>query len=144
MPCFGWVRGGMASINQWSALISRESFQAVDVMVSDGEARCTGRYVVPTRFIAVLEHRLFDRIDFSSLRTGIMAGSVCPEPLMKRVIEKMNLREITNVYGLTEASPGMTQTHKDEEFKRRGSTVGRAMPGEEVPVAEPETCPAGS
>jgi fatty-acyl-CoA synthase len=68
-----------------------------------------------------------------------MAGSVCPEHLMRRAVDEMNLREITNVYGLTESSPGMTQTHRDEEFKRRVSTVGRAMPGVEVRVADSET-----
>lgn len=138
--CFGCVLGVMAAVNHGAALIILEGFKPVQVMLSVEEERCTALYGVPTMFIAVMEHKLFDRIDFSSLRTGIMAGSVCPEPLMKRAIEQMNLREITNVYGLTESSPGMTQTHKDEEFKRRVSTVGRAMPGVEVRVADPETC----
>ena len=137
--CFGCVLGVMAAVNHGAALIILESYNPVQVMTSVEAEKCTALYGVPTMFLAVLEHRIFERIDFSSLRTGIMAGSVCPEPLMKRVFEKMNMREITIVYGLTESSPGMTQTHKDEEFSRRVSTVGRAMPGIEVRVADPET-----
>ena len=137
--CFGCVLGVMAAVNHGAALIILESYNPVQVMTSVEAEKCTALSGVPTMFLAVLEHRIFERIDFSSLRTGIMAGSVCPEPLMKRVFEKMNMREITIVYGLTESSPGMTQTHKDEEFSRRVSTVGRAMPGIEVRVADPET-----
>lgn len=138
--CFGCSLGVMAAVNTGAALVILEGFKPVPVMVAIENERCTALYGVPTMFIAILEHPLFDRVDFSSLRTGIMAGSVCPEPLMKRAAEDMNLTEITNVYGLTESSPGMTQTHRDEEFKRRVSTVGRAMPGVEVKVADPETC----
>ena len=137
--CFGCVLGVMSAVNHGSSMIILESFNPVQVMTAVEEEKCTALYGVPTMFISVLEHRIFDRIDFSSLRTGIMAGSVCPEPLMRRVFEKMNLTEITNVYGLTETSPGMTQTHRDEEFVRRVTTVGRAMPGIEVIIADPET-----
>ena len=138
--CFGCSLGVMACVNHGAAMIVLESFNPVQVMTAVDVERCTALYGVPTMFIAILEHKIFDRIDFSSLRTGIMAGSVCPEPLMRRVAEKMNLREITIVFGLTESSPGMTQTHADEEFQRRVSTVGRAMPGVEVRVADPATC----
>jgi fatty-acyl-CoA synthase len=138
--CFGCVLGVMASVNHGSTMVILESFNPVQLMTAVEEEKCTAVYGVPTMFISVLEHRIFDRIDFSSLRTGIMAGSVCPAPLMKRAIEQMNLKEITIVYGLTESSPGMTQTHLDEEFDRRVSTVGRCMPGVEVRVADPETC----
>ncbi len=137
--CFGCVLGVMACVNHGASMIILEAFNPVHVMTSIEEERCTALYGVPTMFIAVLEHRIFDRIDFSSLRTGIMAGSVCPEPLMRRVIEKMNMTELTICYGLTEGSPVMTQTHVDEEFVRKVSTVGRSMPGIEVIVADPET-----
>ena len=137
--CFGCSLGVMAAANHGSALIILEGFKPVPVMMAIEAERCTAVYGVPTMFIAMLEHPLFKRMDFSSLRTGIMAGSVCPEPLMRRAAAEMNLHEITNVYGLTESSPGMTQTHRDEELKRRVSTVGRAMPGVEVRVADPET-----
>ncbi len=138
--CFGCVLGVMAFVNHGAAMIILEAFNPVQVMTAIETEKCTGLYGVPTMFIAILEHRIFDRIDFSSMRTGIMAGSVCPEPLMRRVFEKMNMKEITICYGLTEGSPVMTQTHMDEEFTRRVSTVGRAMPGIEVRVADPETC----
>ncbi|MDL2266746.1 AMP-binding protein [Desulfovibrio sp. OttesenSCG-928-G15] len=137
--CFGCSLGVMAAVNHGCALIILEGFKPVPVMTAIEQEGCTAVYGVPTMFISMLEHPLFKRFDFSSLRTGIMAGSVCPEPLMKRAATEMNLTEITNVFGLTESSPGMTQTHRDEEFKRRVSTVGRAMPGVEVRVADPET-----
>jgi fatty-acyl-CoA synthase len=129
----------MAAVNWSSALVILESFNPVQVLTSIEVEHCTALYGVPTMFIAVMDHKIFDRIDCSSLRTGIMAGSVCPEPLMRRAFEKMNLTEITSVYGLTESSPGMTQTHRDEPFIRRVTTVGRAMPGIEVMIADPET-----
>lgn len=138
--CFGCSLGVMAAVNHGCALVILEGFKPVPVMHAIEKERCTAVYGVPTMFISIMDHDLFQRFDFSTLRTGIMAGSVCPEPLMRRAVDSMNLREITNVFGLTETSPGMTQTHRDEEFSRRVTTVGRAMPGIEVRVADPETC----
>lgn len=138
--CFGCSLGVMAAVNHGAALIILEGFKPMPVMLSIEQERCTSLYGVPTMFIAILEHPMFSRVDFSSMRTGIMAGSVCPEPLMRRVSDEMNMTELTTVFGLTESSPGMTQTHRDEEFQRRVSTVGRAMPGVEVRVGDPENC----
>ena len=138
--CFGCVLGVMAAVNHGTALIILESFNPLHVMASISEERCTAVYGVPTMFLAVLEHKSFPRFDFSTLRTGIMAGSVCPEPLMRRVIEDMNMREITICYGLTENSPVMSQTTTDDPFEKRVQSVGRSMPGIEVIVADPETC----
>ncbi len=138
--CFGCVLGVMAAVNHGTTLVILESFNPLHVMASISEERCTAVYGVPTMFLAVLEHKSFSRFDFSTLRTGIMAGSVCPEPLMRRVIEDMNMREITICYGLTENSPVMSQTTTDDPFEKRVQTVGRAMPGIEVIVADPDTC----
>lgn len=137
--CFGCVLGVLAAINHGAALVILESFSPMHVMASVDQEKCTALYGVPTMFLAVLEHKLFDRFDFSSLRTGIMAGSVCPEPLMRRVVEKMYMREITICYGLTEGSPVMTQSLVTDPFERRVQTVGRAMPCIEVRIVDPET-----
>ncbi len=137
--CFGCVLAVMASVNHGVTMVFLETYNPVHVMTSIEQEKCTALYGVPTMFLAILEHKLFPKIDFSSLRTGIMAGSVCPAPLMRRVIEQMNMREITITYGLTETSPGMSMTHADEEFERRVSTVGRAMPGIDVKILDPET-----
>jgi len=122
-----------------------EKFDPVTVMMSIEMARCTAAYGVPTMFIAMLDHPLFSKFDFSSLRTGIMAGSPCPIKTMHEVVERMNMREVTICYGLTEASPVTLQTRYDEpDLKRKCSTVGKAMPGMEVVVIDPETekfCP---
>jgi fatty-acyl-CoA synthase len=94
---------------------------------------------VPTMFIAILEHPDFDKYDFSSLRTGIMAGSTCPEKVMSAVIHKMGASEITIAYGQTESSPVMTQTRTDDPIELRVSTVGRPHPHVEVKIVDPET-----
>jgi fatty-acyl-CoA synthase len=137
--CFGCVLGVMACVNHGTAMIILENFSPLHVMASVDQERCTALYGVPTMFIAVLDHKLFAKFDYSSLRTGIMAGSVCPEPIMRRVMEAMYMREITIVYGLTESSPGMTQTMAADSVDRRVQTVGRHMPGVEVAVLDPDT-----
>ncbi|MCE5244119.1 MAG: AMP-binding protein [Syntrophobacteraceae bacterium] len=137
--CFGCSLGVMAAVNHGSALVVLEGFDPIKAMTAIEAERCTAVYGVPTMFIAMLDHRLFEKFDFSSLRTGIMAGSPCPAPIMERVIEKMNAREITIVYGLTESSPGMTQTRAGDNIDRRCKTVGRAMPGVEVCIMDPES-----
>jgi fatty-acyl-CoA synthase len=145
--CFGCVLGVMACINHGSAMVFVEKYDPVTVMMSIERERCTSVYGVPTMFIAMLDHPLFSKFDFSSLRTGIMAGSPCPVKSMKQCVEMMNMREVTNCYGLTEASPVMTQTRYDEpDMMRKCSTIGKAMPGMEVRVIHPETsefCPPG-
>ena len=108
-------------------------------MISIEQEKCTAIYGVPTMFIAILEHKLFSKFDFSSLRTGIMAGSVCPVQTMRQVTEKMYMKQITSVYGLTESSPGMTQSDVDDSYHYRVETVGRAFPHVEVEVLNPET-----
>jgi len=121
-------------------MVILEGFNPVQVMEAVDAEKCTALYGVPTMYLAVLEHKLFPRFDFRTLRTGIMAGSVCPEPLMRRVMDEMFLKEITIVYGLTESSPGMTQSDVTDSLEARCRTVGRAMPGVEVRVADPKTC----
>ncbi len=138
--CFGCVLGVMAAVNHGTTLVILENFNPLHVMASISEEGCTAVYGVPTMFLAVLEHKSFPRFDFSTLRTGIMAGSVCPEPLMRRVIDDMNMREITICYGLTENSPVMSQTTIDDTLEHRVQTVGRSLPGIEVIVADQETC----
>jgi fatty-acyl-CoA synthase len=144
--CFGCVLGVLAIVTHGAAMVILEKFDPVQVMASVEQERCTALYGVPTMFIAVLEHRLFDKFDFSSLRTGIMAGSPCPVQVMRQVIDRMNMSEITICYGLTENSPVMTQTLPDDDMRRRTETVGRAMPQIELKIVNPdtgETLPAG-
>jgi fatty-acyl-CoA synthase len=138
--CFGCVLGVSACVNHGAAMVILEGFNPVQVMEAVDAEKCTALYGVPTMFLAVLEHKLFPRFDFSTLRTGIMAGSVCPEPLMRRVMNEMFMKEITICYGLTEGSPVMTQSDVTDSLEVRCSTVGRPMPGVEVRVADPDTC----
>ncbi|HEC86296.1 MAG TPA: AMP-binding protein, partial [Thermoplasmatales archaeon] len=94
---------------------------------------------VPTMFIAELQHPDFDKFDLSSLRTGIMAGAPCPEEIMRQVMEKMHAKEITIAYGLTEASPVLTMTKRDDPMEKRVETVGKALPHIDVKIVDPET-----
>lgn len=142
--CFGIVLGLMAILTHGGCAVLLERFDPLLVLASVHKERCTALYGVPTMFIAELNHPMFPLFDLRSLRTGIMAGALCPEWLMRQVVEKMNMREITSVYGLTEASPGMTQSHVDDSIETRTYTVGRELPGVEVRVIDPETgleCP---
>ncbi|MHC1709468.1 MAG: AMP-binding protein [Methanomassiliicoccales archaeon] len=138
--CFGCVLAVMACLNHGATMVILEKYDPINVMMSIEKERCTAVYGVPTMFIGILDHKLFDKFDFSTLRTGIMAGSPCPVKTMKECVERMNMREVTIVYGLTESSPGMTQTRFDEpSLEKKCSTVGKAMPGIEVAVIDPET-----
>ncbi len=137
--CFGCVLGVLAAVSHGATLVILEKFDPVQVMASVEQEHCTALYGVPTMFIAVLEHKLFPKFDFSSLRTGIMAGSPCPVHVMRQVIDKMYMREVTICYGLTEGSPVITQTLPSDDMRRRTETVGRAMPLIEVKIADPET-----
>ena len=137
--CFGCVMGVLGAVNHGATIVVLEKFDPVQVMAAVEQEKCTALYGVPTMFIAVLDHKLFDKFDFSSLRTGIMAGSPCPVHVMRQVIDKMNMREVTICYGLTEASPVITQTLPDDDIRKRTETVGRPMPHIEVKLVDPET-----
>jgi fatty-acyl-CoA synthase len=144
--CFGCVLGVLAAVNHGTCMVILEGFDPLLVMASVEQEKCTALYGVPTMFIAVLDHPLFNKFDFSSLRTGIMAGSNCPIHTMEQVIDKMNMSEVTICYGLTEASPVMTQTRQHDDIRVRTETVGRALPHLEVKVidiATGEDLPAG-
>ena len=144
--CFGCVMAVIGSVSHGSCMVLVEGFDPVMVMTSIEKERCTALYGVPTMFIAILDHPLFSKFDFSSLRTGIMAGSNCPIKVMEQVIEKMNMTDITICYGLTEASPVMTYTRIGDDIRLRVETVGRALPHLEVKIIDPntgETLPPG-
>ena len=137
--CFGCVLGVLAAVNHGACMVILEEFDPVQVMAAVEQERCTALYGVPTMFIAQLTHKLFHKFDFSSLRTGIMAGSPCPVKTMQEVMDKMNMTQVTICYGLTENSPVMTQTLPDDDVRRRTETVGKALPGIEIKIVDPET-----
>lgn len=136
--CFGVTLATMNCLTHGCTEVMVERFDPLVVLASVHKERCTALYGVPTMFLAELNHPMFSMFDMSSLRTGIMAGSLCPVELMRKVSEKMFMR-ITSVYGLTESSPGMTQTRIDDSFEVRCQTVGRPYEFTEVAVLNPET-----
>ncbi len=141
--CFGVVLATMNCLTHGCTQVMVEKFDPLLTLASVHKERCTALYGVPTMFIAELNHPMFEMFDMSSLRTGIMAGALCPIELMKQVNEKMFM-DITSVYGLTESSPGMTQTRIDDSFEVRTTTVGRPYEFTEVMIKNPETgeeCP---
>ena len=137
--CFGCVLGVLAAYTHGVCLCPLEFFDATRALEVVDRDKCTSLYGVPTMFLAQLEHPEFTRFDTSSLRTGIMAGALCPEPLMRRVIDQMNMRELTIVYGLTETSPALTQTPRDAGLVERTQTVGRVIPEVELRIVDPAT-----
>ena len=137
--CFGCVLALCSVITHASTMVMVENFDPLVVLASVQKEKCTALYGVPTMFISELNHPMFNMFDLSSLRTGIMAGSVCPIETMNEVMSKMNMSEIIIVYGLTESSPGMTATRTYDPSAIRSTTVGKAYPAVEVKVADPET-----
>jgi fatty-acyl-CoA synthase len=138
--CFGCVLGVLACVTHGATMVFLEKYDPLTVMMSVQRERCTALYGVPTMFIGILEHPQFAEFDFSSLRTGIMAGSPCPVKTMRACVDRMNMRELTICYGLTESSPVVTQTRWDEpSLGIKCETVGKAMPGVEVAVISPQT-----
>ncbi len=137
--CFGCVLGVMAAITHGTTIVLIDHFRPIPVMEAIQEEKCTAVHGVPTMFIAMLTNEHFNEYDFSSLRTGIMAGSPCPVEVMKQVIKKMNMHQITIAYGQTEASPVCTQTTGNDTFEHRVDSVGKAMPYIECKIADPET-----
>ena len=136
--CFGVVLATMNCLTHGCTEVVVERFDPLVTLASVHKERCTALYGVPTMFIAELNHPMFDMFDLSCLRTGIMAGSLCPIELMRKVEEKMFLH-VTSVYGLTESSPGMSQTRIDDPDEVRYTTVGRDYEFVDVKVLDPET-----
>ena len=136
--CFGVVLATMNCLTHGCTEVVVERFDPLVTLASVHKERCTALYGVPTMFIAELNHPMFDMFDLSCLRTGIMAGSLCPIELMRKVEEKMYLH-VTSVYGLTESSPGMSQTRIDDPDEVRYTTVGRDYEFVDVKVLDPET-----
>ncbi len=138
--CFGMVLGNLNCVTTGAAMvIPAEYFDPLATLQAIAEERCTAVHGVPTMFIAELEHPRFKEFDLTSLRTGIMAGSSCPIELMRRVVDKMHISELTIVYGLTEASPGITQTSPDDPLELKVTTVGRPFAHTEVKLTDPQT-----
>ena len=137
--CFGIVLATMNCLTHGSTQVMVERFDPLVVLASIHKERCTALYGVPTMFIAELNHPMFNLFDVSSLRTGIMAGALCPIELMRQVTEKLHVTHITSVYGLTESSPGMTHSTTEDPFEVRCTTVGREYPYTEVKIVNPDT-----
>ena len=142
--CFGMVLAMTATMTHGGTILPLPYFSPKPSLACINNERITAFHGVPTMFIAMLQHPDFEKTDFSYMRTGIMAGSPCPIAKMREVVEKMNMKEITIVYGQTEASPGCTMSSTEDPLELRVATVGKALPKIECKVVDPETgleCP---
>ncbi len=138
--CFGMVLGNLACTTHGSCMVvPGESYEPLAAMQTVQTERCTALYGVPTMFIGELDHPRFAEFDFSSLRTGIMAGSPCPVEVMRKVQSVMHIPEMTIAYGMTETSPVSTQSATDDPLEKRVSTVGRIFPHVEIKIVDPAT-----
>lgn len=137
--CFGMVLSVMAAVSHGAAMVfSGEGFDALATLEAAASEGCTALYGVPTMFIAALEHPRFSEFDLTRLRTGIMAGSPCPIEVMRKVIDRMHMRDITIGYGMTETSPLSFQSGGNDPLERRVSTVGRIHPHVECKIVDAE------
>jgi fatty-acyl-CoA synthase len=145
--CFGMVMGNLGCTTHGATMvIPAPGFDPEITLRTIAEERCTGVYGVPTMFIAMQNHPTFAEHDLSTLRTGIMAGSICPVEVMKRCVDDMNMAEVSIAYGMTETSPVSCQTRSDDDLDRRTATIGRVHPHVEIKVVDPvtrETLPRG-
>jgi fatty-acyl-CoA synthase len=138
--CFGMVMGNLAcTSNGATMVIPAQGFDPKATLDAVATERCTSLYGVPTMFIAELNHPDFESYDLASLRTGIMAGSPCPVEVMKQVVSRMGMEEVTICYGMTETSPVSMQTRADDSLELRVSTVGRVHPHLEIKIVDPDT-----
>lgn len=138
--CFGMVMGNLGCTTHGATMvIPAPGFDPEITLRTIAEERCTAVYGVPTMFIAMQSHPSFDEHDLSSLRTGIMAGSICPVETMKRCVEEMHMAEVAIAYGMTETSPVSCQTRVDDDLERRTATIGRVHPHVEIKVVDPVT-----
>jgi fatty-acyl-CoA synthase len=136
--CFGMVMGNLGCTTHGATMvIPAPGFDPEITLRTIAEERCTGVYGVPTMFIAMQNHPTFAEHDLSTLRTGVMAGSVCPVEVMKRCVEEMHMAGVSICYGMTETSPVSTQTRADDDLERRTATIGRVHPHVEVKVVDP-------
>ncbi len=140
--CFGMVMGVLACTAVGATLVfPGESFDAAETLAAIERERCTALHGVPTMFVGMLAVPGFERLDLSSLRTGIMAGAPCPITTMRQVIDSMHMPEVTIAYGMTETSPVSFQSATDDSVERRVTTVGRVQPHLEVKVVGPDGQP---
>ncbi|MDY3330731.1 MAG: AMP-binding protein [Pelistega sp.] len=137
--CFGMVIGNIACVTHGSTMVYHDQvFNPLENLKAIEEEKCTAAYGVPTMFINMLDHPEFSKFDLSSLRTGVMAGTICPMEVMKKVIDQMHMSEVTICYGMTETSPVSMQSHVDDPLEKRVSTVGRIHPHVEVKIVDTE------
>jgi fatty-acyl-CoA synthase len=138
--CFGMVMGNLGCITHGATMvIPAPGFDPAITLQAIQDEQCTGVYGVPTMFIAMQNHPDFASYDLSSLRTGIMAGAVCPVEVMKRCVNDMHMSEVSIAYGMTETSPVSCQTRSDDDLDRRTATIGRAAPHVEIKIVDPVT-----
>ncbi len=138
--CFGMVMGNLGCTSHGTTMvIPAPGFDPGLTLKAVEQERCTGLYGVPTMFIAMQNHPESAERDLSSLRTGIMAGAVCPIEVMKHCVNDMNMTEVAIAYGMTETSPVSCQTLIDDDLERRTSSIGRAHPHVEIKIVDPET-----
>ncbi|KAJ3271222.1 Fatty-acid-CoA ligase FadD35_1 [Terramyces sp. JEL0728] len=138
--CFGMVLSNLACTTHGATVVvPNDVFNPKASLEAIQAEKCTGLYGVPTMMIATLDEPDFDKYDLTSLRTGLMAGSTCPIQLMKEVVERLNMKEVSIGYGMTETSPLSTQTKLTDTIEKRVSTVGQVHPHVQIKVIDPET-----
>ena len=135
--CFGMVMGNLTCMTHGAcAVFPDEGFDPDVVLRTVVEEKCTALHGVPTMFVAETDLPNVAEYELSTLRTGVMAGAPCPLELMHQVIDKLNMSEITIMYGQTETSPVNHMTDIDAPAEKRCGTVGRVGPYQEIKIID--------
>jgi fatty-acyl-CoA synthase len=138
--CFGMVMANLGCTSHGATMvIPAPGFDPGLTLDAISQERCTAVYGVPTMFIAMQHHPTFADHDLTSLRTGIMAGSICPVEVMKRCVNDMHMETASIAYGMTETSPVSCQTRTDDDLERRTASIGRVHPHVEIKIVDPAT-----
>lgn len=138
--CFGMVMGNLGCVSVGATIvIPGDAFEPASVLRAVQDEQCTALYGVPTMFIAEMALSDFDDYDLSSLRTGVMAGSLCPIEVMRGCIDRMNMVDVGICYGMTETSPVSTQTLPGDTIEHRTESVGVVHPHLEIRICDPAT-----
>lgn len=144
--CFGLSAGILLCIGSATTMVLVEYYRTKKVMKAVSGLKCTALHGVPTMFFKILEDPDFNKYDFSTLRTGIVAGAACNEKLTRAIVEKLGMTEVAIGYGQTEASPACTQTFVDDPIDKKIYTVGKPLPHVDIKIVDIHTgkiCPTG-
>ena len=137
---------GVSICQMRAAMVLVGSFEPATLLDLVESESATMLVAVPTVLHDLFEHPSFDPQRLRSLRSISTGGSLVPADLVRRVRRDLDA-SVTIVFGQTECSGYISQTHLDDTAEDIADTVGRPLPCTDLRVADPDTgevMPVGS